>query len=548
MYQPSEPDFLFAATNIPPALGVVLDQPLPNPNPAGGAFGRIYIGTRDGRRVAVKVQTCSSTSRNEVMFMQTIRAAAAPCPPPMLPNLYADMEHTLTHPNGAVRQWHYIVMDGFSGDGEPTGWLELFDHLAAGRFMGIGAELQAAEMFVQMLLAILFMHSCDLAHFDIKPDNTMYTPAGNPNNLPEVFPWKVAVIDFGMATIIDPRRPKATGGQGTYAYKAPEVGQMNQHVTLAADIWSLAVTLFVAVANCRPFLTSSTIDDRQGHVPDRRQPRNIGTGNFQRLMTAQQTGESSTSAIFGGYQRVSPFSPPLNRLLDRMFTIDVAQRPNIVQVLLLALEWVHSLPAAADPPPPWLRAAEAAAAVGKDPRAIAAAVHAHAPGSSAQHAAMPAPAAQADATAAEAVMEAATYGAPPGPAAEATPSPVQSEAPSVEELHASYEAMLQHGAAMSEASSTADAAPSGAVSSASSHTALVSEGGASDQQLEEEMEPMSPINYRSSSAPDRGYDEPVGPFAATRSSGAAQYRSSSPMAPAMQLPLPPVRQNAQVRF
>ena len=579
MYQPSEPDFLFAATNIPPALGVVLDQPLPNPNPAGGAFGRIYIGTRDGRRVAVKVQTCSSTSRNEVMFMQTIRAAAAPCPPPMLPNLYADMEHTLTHPNGAVRQWHYIVMDGFSGDGEPTGWLELFDHLAAGRFMGIGAELQAAEMFVQMLLAILFMHSCDLAHFDIKPDNTMYTPAGNPNNLPEVFPWKVAVIDFGMATIIDPRRPKATGGQGTYAYKAPEVGQMNQHVTLAADIWSLAVTLFVAVANCRPFLTSSTIDDRQGHVPDRRQPRNIGTGNFQRLMTAQQTGESSTSAIFGGYQRVSPFSPPLNRLLDRMFTIDVAQRPNIVQVLLLALEWVHSLPAAADPPPPWLRAAEAAAAVGKDPRAIAAAVYAHAPGSSAQHAAMPATAAaaalpdppaapEADA-AADAVMDAAADGAPPEPAPEATASSLSSEAPSAEELHEAYTAAMQEASGMEEAPGEVPPeapAVNGAVSGASSHTLLVSDTEASYQQEELDeahddaaalgevehnvamMEPESPINYRSSSAPNGGYDEPVGPFAATRSSGAAQYRSSSPMAPAMQLPLPPVRQNAQVRF
>ena len=118
-------------------------------------------------------------------------------------------------------------------------------------------------------------------------------------------------------------------------------------------------------------------------------------------------------------------------------------------------------------------------------------------------------------------------------------------------------------AAMQEASTVTDPA-SGALSGASSHTALVSEGSASYQQPEQDGDPMaadgagfggedSPVTYCNCSAPDEGGSEPAGPFAAMRSLGAAaavptpQYRSSSPMA---QLPtmLPPVRQNAHVRL
>ena len=600
----NEADFRFAAENIPPSLGVVLDAPLPDSAP-GGQFGRVYIGTltSEGRRVAVKVQTYSEVARHEVMILQRIRAAAEPHPPPMLPNLYAHTEHKLRHPNGIVRVWHYIIMDGASSS---DGWRELFDVVVdERRFVvtnqgDLDAELRAAEMFVQMLLAILFMHASDLAHVDIKPDNTMSTP-GNPDNLPNLYPWTVCVVDFGLAAVIDPRHPKPANA-GTQAYKAPEVCQRNQPLSLAVDIWSLAVSLFVAASGCRPFVTSSTKDD--------------STGNFRRVVAAQELGESSVSAIFGGYGRQSPFSPRLNRLLDAMLTVDAARRPNIFQVLVLALEWVHSLPAAADPPPPWLRAAEAArdAAVNKDPQAIAAAVHAHAPGappdppagpgSSAQHAAMPArsvgvadatkdlpldateprlapevkmdvdspnpyvqaventpdpPSQPNDEAGAEAVavMDATMDGTPPEPAAEAASPPTPSESPSAEELHAAYIAAMQ------EASTVTDPA-SGALSGASSHTALVSEGSASYQQPEQDGDPMaadgagfggedSPVTYCNCSAPDEGGSEPAGPFAATRSLGAAaavptpQYRSSSPMA---QLPtmLPPVRQNAHVRL
>jgi len=574
MNDPREADFLFAATNIPPALGVVLDQPLPREAP-GGRFGKVYIGTLDGRRVAVKVQTCSDVARHEVMVLQRLRAAAEPSPPPMLPNLHGHTTQKLTHPNGVVREWHYIVMDG-----DNNGWRELFDDVCSGRFKvnqgDLDAELLVAEMFVQMLLAILFMHASGLAHVDIKLENTMCTP-GNPNNEPNRYPWKVCVIDFGLAAVIDPDRPKAVDA-GTLAYKAPEVGDRGQPLTLAVDIWSLAVNLFIAAAGCRPFLTSNSLEDQQHRV---NRGGEKGTGNFARLKMAQQTGESSVRAIFSGYGRVSPFSQRLNQLLDAMLTVNVAQRPRIIQVLHLALQWVHSLPGTTAATLPWLRAAEAAlaAAAVNDPQAIAAAVHAHAPGSSAQHAAMPATAAaaalpdppaapEADA-AADAVMDAAADGAPPEPAPEATASSLSSEAPSAEELHEAYTAAMQEASGMEEAPGEVPPeapAVNGAVSGASSHTLLVSDTEASYQQEELDeahddaaalgevehnvamMEPESPINYRSSSAPNGGYDEPVGPFAATRSSGAAQYRSSSPMAPAMQLPLPPVRQNAQVRF
>ena len=54
------------------------------------------------------------------------------------------------------------------------------------------------------------------------------------------------LVDFGLATIIEPGQ-KLKDLVGTRYYVAPEIIKGEQYDGQAADIWSLGITLFVAL-------------------------------------------------------------------------------------------------------------------------------------------------------------------------------------------------------------------------------------------------------------------------------------------------------------
>ena len=81
----------------------------------------------------------------------------------------------------------YIVMELLSGG-------ELFNRIVEeGRF----PEEAAARLFAQILLSMEYLHSLNIVHRDVKPENILYVQEGSSS---------IKLIDFGYAgTQRDPR-------------------------------------------------------------------------------------------------------------------------------------------------------------------------------------------------------------------------------------------------------------------------------------------------------------------------------------------------------
>ncbi|HKS96661.1 MAG TPA: protein kinase, partial [Terriglobia bacterium] len=99
-------------------------------------------------------------------------------------------------------------------------------------------------------------HEKGILHGDVKPENIMLTPGSG-----------VKILDFGVAKRL-PRRqeagakteslPTAGGLSGTPAYMAPEV-VLEKKADGRADIFSLGVVCYEALAGCHPFLADSFV-------------------------------------------------------------------------------------------------------------------------------------------------------------------------------------------------------------------------------------------------------------------------------------------------
>ena len=530
MPPPTAAEFQNAALNIPEELGVELDQPLPN-NPPGGAYGRVFYGSlRSGRRVAVKIQCAGSMAEREASVLRLLHDRAFPNPPPMLPDLFGEMSQ-----NG----WHYLVMDG---DAEGNGWTEWFaimpEPVSTKTEYDAATERVLAERLLQAAVAILFMHAAGYAHHDIKLDNTMVVDAGSS------FPWGVCVIDFGLASFLAPGA-SSKRKTGTHAFVAPEVGSMSDVRQLGwshgypSDVWSLGITLFIAAAGIQPFRQAFADADIAGRVYYDTGKKEIGTGCFTKVQQAQQLNAQSsstgaTATIFGHFNQnypdvppSCPFSAELTALVDAMLTIDPATRPSIIDTLRLALAWAQAVlgPAGADNPPPWLRAASAAAAAPFTPTAIAEAVASYAPGSSAQHAA----AASAEPAAAAPALRSMSV------SSEGTPTP--SLTPSLAETNAAYEAAMDEAASMSSRSTSGGTVWLSAVS--------MDEAGTGEGEAEPRM--CSCSSSDGASQPefkDLSADEPQQFRSLSAGGEPAPKRARSAAVPL--LPPRPVRQNAFV--
>ena len=133
----------------------------------------------------------------------------------------------------------YIVMELLSGG-------ELFNRIVdAGPF----PEADAAALFAQILLSMDYLHSLNIVHRDVKPENILYLSEGAK---------QIKLIDFGYAGVWTPERP-LTGLCGTPDYVAPEVltwyddDENGTPYGKGSDLWSLGVLLYVILSGCSPF-------------------------------------------------------------------------------------------------------------------------------------------------------------------------------------------------------------------------------------------------------------------------------------------------------
>jgi len=197
-----------------------------------GGMGSVWEARNriTGKRVAVKRMSAALTGNHEAVerFLREARAATR-----------------IEHPN--VVQ----IFDVGVHDGAPFMVMEYLDGEALSALrarLGVIDAPTLAELMMPVLHALAVTHSQGIVHRDLKPDN-IYLVRRGARLVPKV-------LDFGISkTLGDTElRLTSTGAiMGTPYYMAPEQCAGRKDLDHRADIYSLGVILYEALAGRVPF-------------------------------------------------------------------------------------------------------------------------------------------------------------------------------------------------------------------------------------------------------------------------------------------------------
>jgi len=183
---------------------------------ARGTFATIYKGTWQQKTVAVKRITSGlEFVDNEINIMTILTSLDAPNCVKLHGYFYVNCTYSLIMeymPNGSLAK----LVDRKK---LPHAW----------RF--------CVDAMRNISSAVVFMHQHNIVHRDIKPENIIFD-----ENM------QAKLCDFGLSKFIDAHVQFA----GTMEYLAPEIRY--QPYTFKADVFSLSVSLWEAVADCRPYI------------------------------------------------------------------------------------------------------------------------------------------------------------------------------------------------------------------------------------------------------------------------------------------------------
>ncbi|KAL4443668.1 hypothetical protein ABPG75_011405 [Micractinium tetrahymenae] len=155
------------------------------------------------------------------------------------------------------------------------------------------AEALAQYYFRQIVAGLECLHSQNVVHGDIKPDNVLLSGSG-----------LVKIADFGQAQFFNQGADVFEKTLGTPAFMAPEVRSGNAYHGKPADMWALGVTLYVFLFGDLPFKGDS----------------------LEQLYEAIQRQEVQ-------YPAGTPISADLRSVLDGLLSKEPSKRPTSAQLL-----------------------------------------------------------------------------------------------------------------------------------------------------------------------------------------------------------------------
>ncbi|MFI1505453.1 serine/threonine-protein kinase [Streptomyces sp. NPDC020597] len=139
--------------------------------------------------------------------------------------------------DGGEHTYPWIVMELVEGG-------SLQDRLERGAM----SPVEAARMGREVLAALRAAHAVGIEHRDVKPANVLLRPDGRP-----------VLTDFGIAAVRESVGLTATGSViGSPDFMAPE-RVSGKEGGPAADLWSLAMLMYVAVEGRHPLRRGSTL-------------------------------------------------------------------------------------------------------------------------------------------------------------------------------------------------------------------------------------------------------------------------------------------------
>ena len=199
-----------------------------------GAFSTVYrcqsIADPDAASCAVKCVKKERMSKNDLNQLVQEVSILRKIDHPRIVRLHSFFEEIACF---------YLVMEEMRGG-------ELFDRIITKETYNEG---EARDVCKSLLEGVGFMHSRKVAHRDLKPENLLLA------NLEHHTDFKIA--DFGFSKdcsckdgtgYISPMRTRC----GTPGYVAPEI-LLNQPYTMAVDLWSVGVILYILLGGYPPF-------------------------------------------------------------------------------------------------------------------------------------------------------------------------------------------------------------------------------------------------------------------------------------------------------
>lgn len=183
----------------------------------GGGFGDVWLVQEVGREQLAVAKIPHDRSMN----IRALRSAAI-------------LKRLIHHPNIAG------LLEVVKEDGKYILIQEYVDGQTLQQLLEGGITAAEKEsLFLQLLAVTAYSHHHRIMHRDIKPENILVTREG-----------KLKLLDFGIARDLTWQKPDSVS-EGSLEYMPPE--QLRGQSSLASDVWSLGVILYIFATGRVPF-------------------------------------------------------------------------------------------------------------------------------------------------------------------------------------------------------------------------------------------------------------------------------------------------------
>ena len=158
-------------------------------------------------------------------------------------------------------------------------------------------------LFKKIVEGFRFIHSKNICHLDIKPENIVLDKN-----------FKPIIIDFGFSEEINSDTKTFTGSRGSKHYKCPEMWENKEYNGIQSDIFSLGVVLFNIVSGSFGFFSSETNDEYYQYIANSK-------GDFTEYWKLVE----NTVQI--------KFTDEFKKLYVKMVAYNPSERPKIDEIL-----------------------------------------------------------------------------------------------------------------------------------------------------------------------------------------------------------------------